>query len=190
MRDSARRGGCLNLVVLLEALQSVPKAYASAEQDRDDHGVHVVDEPGSKEVADRGGASADAYVLAVRGLAGLLERLGRRSVDEVERRASLHLDRRARVMSEDEDRCVERRVGTPRALPFRVLVPSGVAELPGTHDLGADPRIVLLDEGVVDAVATAGLPPPGGEHPLVQPIPGVTEMCVVALPLTGAEAVE
>ena len=66
----------------------------------------------------------------------------------------------------------------------------GVAELPGTHDLGADPRIVLLREGVVDAATTAGLPPPGGEHPFVQPFPGVTEMCVVALTLTGAEAVE
>jgi hypothetical protein len=152
--------------------------------------VHVVDEPGSKEVADHGGTSADAYVLAVRSLAGRLERLGRRRVEEVERRAALHLDRRARVMSEDEDRGVERRVGTPRALPLRVLVPSGVAELAGTHDLGADPGIVLLDEGVVDAAATAGLPPPGGEHPLVQPIPGVTEMCVAALTLTGAEAVE
>jgi hypothetical protein len=65
-----------------------------------------------------------------------------------------------------------------------------VAELPGAHDLDADPRIVPLDEDVVDAAATAGLPPPRGEHPLVQPIPGVTEMCVVALTLTGAKAVE
>ena len=105
-------------------------------------------------------------------------------------RAALHLDRRARLVGQDEGRCVERRVGTPRALPLRVLVPSGVAELPGTHDLGADPRIVLLGEDVVDAAATAGLPPPGGEHPFVQPIPGVTEICVVALTLTGAEAVE
>src|ERR671923_265942 len=95
-----------------------------------------------------------------------------------------------RVMGEDEDRCVERRVGTPRALPLRVLVPPGVAELPGTHDLGADPRIVPLDEGVVDAAATAGLPPPGRKHPLVQPIPGVAEMCVVALTLAGAEPVQ
>src|ERR671939_189439 len=183
MRDSAGRGDGLDLVVLLEALQPVPEAYASAEQDWDHHDVHVVDESGSKELADHGGASADPYVLAVGGLAGPLERLGRRSVDEVERRAALHLDRRARVMGEDEDRCVERRVGTPRALPLRVLVPSGVAELPGPHDLGADPRIVPLDEDVVDAAASAGPPPPGGEHPLVQPIPGVTEMCVVALTL-------
>src|SRR4051794_19158111 len=93
-------------------------------------------------------------------------------------------------MREDEDRGVERRVGTPCALPLRVLVPSGVAELPGTHDLGADPRIEQLREGVVDAAAAAGLPPPRGEQPLVQPIAGVTEMGVGALTLTGAETVE
>ena len=93
-------------------------------------------------------------------------------------------------MGQDEDRCVERRVGTPRALPLRVLLPSGRAELPGAHDLSADPRTVLLGEGVVDAAATAGLPPPGRKHPLVQPIPGVPEMCVVALTLAGAEAVQ
>src|SRR4051794_37058509 len=148
MRDSAGRGGGLDLVVLLETLQSVPESHAPAEQDRDHHRVHVVDEPGSKEFADHGGTPADAYVPAARSLAGRLERLGRRRVEEVERRAALHLDRRARVMGEDEYRCVERRVGTPRALPLRVLVPSGMAELPGTHDLGADPRIVLLVESV------------------------------------------
>jgi hypothetical protein len=70
-----------------------------------------------------------------------------------------------------------------------------MAELPGAHDLGADPGTVLPGEGVVDAAATAGrshhlAPPPGGEHPFVQPFPGVTEMCVAALTLTGAEAVE
>jgi hypothetical protein len=65
-----------------------------------------------------------------------------------------------------------------------------VAELPGTHDLGADARIVLAGEDVVDAAVAAGLPPPGGEHPFVQPIPGVTKMCVVALTLTGAETVQ
>src|SRR5215218_11476608 len=113
--------------------------------------------PGSKELADHGGTSADAYVMAARGLAGRLERLGRRSVDEVERRAAIHLDRRARVMGEDEGRGVERRVGTPPALPLRVLGPSGRAELVGTHDLGAHPRIVQPHEGVVDAAGAAGL---------------------------------
>ena len=50
MRDSAGRRGGLDLIVLLQALQSVPEAHASAKQDRDHHDVHAVDEPGSKEV--------------------------------------------------------------------------------------------------------------------------------------------
>src|SRR4051812_30131730 len=195
MRDSAGRGGGLDVVILLEALQSVPEAYASAEQDRDHHRVHVVDEPGREELANHGGTAPDAYVPAARSLARRLERLGRRGVDEVERRTALHLDRRACVMRENEDRCVERRVGTPGALPLRVLVPSGVAELPGTHDLRADPGREQLRERVVDAAGAAGpadhlAPPPGGEHPFVQPFAGVTEMCMGALTLTGAEAVE
>src|SRR5918994_840620 len=102
VRDSARRGGGLDLVVLLDALQSVPEPHAPAEQNRDHHGMHVVDEPRSKEVADHGGASAEAYVLVVRGLAGRLERLGRRRVEKVERRAALHFYRWTRVMGEDE----------------------------------------------------------------------------------------
>lgn len=69
-------------------------------------------------------------------------------------------------------------------------MPFAASELASTHDLGADPPIELLDEDVVDAGAAAGLPPLGGEHPLVQPIAGVTEMCVGALSLPGAEPIE
>jgi hypothetical protein len=65
-----------------------------------------------------------------------------------------------------------------------------MAELPCTHDLGTDPQFVLLGEGVVDAAATGGLPQPSGEHPLVQPVPGMTEMCFVGLTFAGTEAVE
>src|SRR5918994_1513074 len=117
MRDSAGRGGGLDLVVLLEALQSVPEAYASAEQDGDHYEVHVVDEPGCEEVADHRGTSANAYVLAVCRGAGRLERLGRRSVDEVECRAALPVARRAPVMGEDERWCVERRGWGPPTPP-------------------------------------------------------------------------
>jgi hypothetical protein len=50
-------------------------------------------------------------------------------------------------------------------------------------------------ESVVDAAGAAGLvdhlaPPPGGEHPFVQPLAGVAERCVEALRLAGAETVE
>jgi hypothetical protein len=54
---------------------------------------------------------------------------------------------------------------------------------------------VLTQQGVVDAAGAAGLadqlvPPPGEEHPFVQPIAGVAERCVEALPFAGAETVE
>ena len=47
----------------------------------------------------------------------------------------------------------------------------------------------------IDAATPAGLadhlaPEPGGEHPLMQLLAGVTERCVAAQTLTGAEAVE
>ena len=76
-----------------------------------------------------------------------------------------------------------------------LIVASREAELSGTHDLGADPAIVQLHESVVDAVAPASLaghlaPPLRGELPLMQLSSGVTERCLVALPFTGAEAVE
>ena len=77
MGDTAGRGDGFYPVVLLKALQSIPEPDASAEQDRDQRDVHVVDEPCGKELAYHGGAPADAYVLAICGLAGRLERLGR-----------------------------------------------------------------------------------------------------------------
>jgi len=99
------------------------------------------------------------------------------------------------VVGEDEYRRVERRLVTPPALPRRILVPPGVAELPGAHDLGADPRIVQPQDRVVDAAAAARLadhlvPPPGHQHPLVQPFAGMAERGVVAQAFAGAEPVE
>src|SRR5688500_5872055 len=76
VRHAAGRGGCLDHVVPLEALQPVPQAFAPAEQDRDHRDVHVVDEPCGDELADRGRTPADSYVLAARRLAGRRERLG------------------------------------------------------------------------------------------------------------------
>jgi hypothetical protein len=49
---------------------------------------------------------------------------------------------------------------------------------------------VLPRKDVVHAATTAGLPPPRGKQPFVQPLAGVAERCVVALTFAGAEAVE
>jgi hypothetical protein len=70
-----------------------------------------------------------------------------------------------------------------------------VAELVRPHYLGADPWCEQLREGVVDAAAAAGpadhlVPPPGGEHPFVQPFAGVAERCVARLTFAGSETVE
>ena len=53
------------------------------------------------------------------------------------------------------------------------------------------PEVVRRDRSIVRLrVADHLAPPSGRDHPFVQPFPGVTEMCVGALALTGAEAVE
>jgi hypothetical protein len=122
--------------------------------------------------------------------AGGLERLGRGGVEEVERGAALHLDRGPWAVSEHEGRCVERRVRAPPALPVRVVLPAGRAELVGAHDLGADAVTVALGEGVVDAGGSAGIPEPGTEHPLVQPLARVAERGIGGLRLAGGESVE
>jgi hypothetical protein len=71
-QDSARRGCGLHLVVLLEALKSAPETHASTEEDWNYDDMHAVDEPGSKELTARRGASAEAHVLTGRGLSASL----------------------------------------------------------------------------------------------------------------------
>src|SRR3954467_11416831 len=190
VRDAAGRGDRLDVVGILEGLQAVPDADAAAEHDRDLDEMHVVDEPGGEEVAYDGGAAADPDVLAIGSFAGGLERLGRGGVEELERGAALHPDRGPRAVSEHEGRCVERRVRAPPALPIRVVLPAGRAELVGTHDLGADAVTVALGEGVVDAGGSARVPEPGTEHPLVQTLSRMTERRLGRLRFAGGEAVE
>src|SRR5262245_15462685 len=152
--------------------------------------MRVVDEPDGEEVAYDGGAAADPDVLAIGCFAGGLERLGRGGVEEVERGAALHLDRGRGAVGEHEGRRVEWRVRAPPALPVRVVLPAGRAELVGTHDLGADAVTVALGEGVVDSGGSGRVPKPGSEHPLVQTLARVAERCISGLRLAGGEAVE
>ena len=74
-------------------------------------------------------------------------------------------------------------------------MPPGRSELSGTHDLGADPRVVQPKERIVDAAAAAGLadhlvPPSRAEHPLVQPFARVAEGLLEGQPFAGPEPVE
>ena len=81
--------------------------------------------------------------------------------------------------------------------PFHVgiLVPAGIPELAGAHDLRSDPGIVQSQECVVDPAAAARLahelaPPASGEHPLVKSFTGMAERRLAAQALAGAEAIE
>src|SRR3954449_6129529 len=142
--------------------------------------MQMVDEPGGEEVTDDGGTATDPDVLALDRVTGGVQGLGGRGVEEVERRAALHLDRGTRAMGENEGQRMERRGGGPPSLVVGVVLPSRRTELPRPHDLGADAGKELLGKGVVGAAASAVLaehrvPVPGGEHPLVQPMAGMAE---------------
>jgi len=56
------------------AFKSVPESLASSENDRHEGEVHVVDEVGGEELADRGRSATDADVEPARGVAGDGER--------------------------------------------------------------------------------------------------------------------
>ena len=47
---------------LLESFETVPESFAPAEKDRDKNDVHLVDQVGLEEPADRGDASTDSHV--------------------------------------------------------------------------------------------------------------------------------
>ena len=106
-------------------------------------------------------------------------------------RAPAHIDRRPRLVRQDEDRRVERRVVAPGAPELRFILPAGMPELPGTHYLRPDTGDVPLRERVVRAEAAA-VPLPGvrSEHPLVQPFTGMSERGFGSLTVPGPETVQ
>ena len=159
-----------------------------------------VDQFGGKEVADHRRAAADAHVEVASCVPGEVERRLRAGVDEVEHRAALHLDRRAGVVREHEHRRVERRVRPPPAAPLVVGPDIGPraglrAELAAAHDLGTEAMAMALGERVVDPRRSTGTaehraPEPGGEHPLVETMAGVTERRLERDAVAGPEPVQ
>ena len=152
--------------------------------------------PAAMNCARRGRAPADADVLTGGSVPRHLECIRWRGVEEVERRTTLHLQRRALTMGQDVRRRVERRVVAPPPAPLRIVLPARRAELARAHDLRTDPGSVLDGHRVIDPLGTARLAEeftaaePGGEHPLVEPMPGMAERRVEGLPLAGGEPVE
>lgn len=196
MGDGTGCGHRLDREARLEALEAVPQSLAAAEHDRYQNEVHVVDQVGFEELAHGRRAAADAYVEPARGFAGGGERCGRAGVDEVKARATLHLDRWARMVGQHEHRRMEGRVLAPPAPPLFVGPRSVLrAELAAAHDLCADARVPAPGEGVIRTEASAGFAlhlAEGArlEEPLVQAHAGMSERSVEGLPVTRAVTVE
>src|SRR3546814_5961127 len=78
--------------------------------------MHLVDEIGFEILPDRRDAAANPDVAAARCLSRALQRLMDAAGHEVEGRAAVHLQRRARMVGEDEDwDMIGRRLAPPRS---------------------------------------------------------------------------
>ena len=74
--------------VVVEVGGCVPEAHASAECDRGDDDMHVVNEVGVEERSDGGRSTADSNVKAIRSLFGACDGLVWSGVEEMERRVA------------------------------------------------------------------------------------------------------
>src|SRR6476659_5132346 len=102
--------------------------------------------------------------------------------------AALHLERWTRMVGNDKDRHMVRRIGAPPALPLMVRPPP--AHRP-EHIAAHDPGAEILERACCEVVVDAGRPAispvdvplegAGWNKPLVQLFPAATQRLVTAL---------
>src|SRR6478752_6556260 len=121
------------------AVRALPQRHSAPEGDGHDHEVHEVDQSGLEELANRGRPASDTDVEAAGGLLCTLQHVLRCSVHEVKARSVAELDGRMGVVAHDEHRCPKGGLVTPPSAPAVVGPLTDLrAELPTSHDLGAD----------------------------------------------------
>lgn len=112
MDDPARTRDALEVKTVGQFLWSFPQSLTAADLDRRDGHGHLIDQICLEELADSGDPTPDPHVPAVGCLEGNGERLVWGRVEEVKRGVALG-ERWSRVMGQDEDWRVERRLVTP-----------------------------------------------------------------------------
>src|SRR5215204_7539504 len=127
-------------------------------------------------------------MLTASGRPGLVQRHLDPVGDEMEDGAALHLQRRARMVGQDEDRHVVRRIGTPPPLPL--IVRPRPAYRP-EHVAAHDPCAEILERACREVVVDAGRPAispldlplkgAGWKEPLVQLFAAAAQRLVWAL---------
>src|SRR5579859_275695 len=196
MRYAARGTDRLHVKALFELLEPVPETLAASKDHRHDHDVQVVDEIRGEELPDGRGSSADADVKSIGCSPSRLKGCIRGGVDEVECRATGHLDRGTGVMGQYEHRGVEGRVVSPPAPPLLIDPRATLgSKLVPSHDLGPDARRPLAGEGVIDPSTSTrfALHLAKGsrrKEPLVEPHSSVSEGCFEVLTIAGTISVE
>src|SRR6266568_9248975 len=157
--------------------------------------IELVEKAGAKVLLHRMSAARDIDIPVAGGRPRLPQRRFESIGHKVERRATLHREGFARVMGEDKDRNVVRRVVAPPAGP--ALVPRAVAapEHLAANDVGADIREETADNCRVFCVGAAFLTmllPPARrlEHPLVQAHAAFPDRVLQALVWPSDETVE
>src|SRR5262249_7189316 len=98
-------------------IDAVQEMLPGSEQDRAHDQMQLVDQARAQILPYRGYTAAYADITPARGGACLLESGMKAFRHKPKLRTSCHLERRSRVMSEDEDRRVIRRLLAPPALP-------------------------------------------------------------------------
>src|ERR1700728_2457899 len=127
------------------------QSLSSAQQDRRDSDVHLIDEAQTKILLEGLRSAANAHIHSVGCVVRSVKRLVNTARDEVECRSAFHLDGRARVMSQDESWNVMGWVVPPPAFPAHVGPGTAnrsehvSSENPGANILEAPRSEVIVD---------------------------------------------
>src|SRR3989442_52724 len=169
---------------------------ATAQQDRRDRDVHLVDEPRREILSHRGGASAELDIEVARGLPGAPERFLNSAGDEMKDGPAFHRDRFARVVRQHEHRHVIRRgFSPPPPPPGAGPRPPPRARNSFAHDIRTDAFPETLGKIVVGTRRPARLPvhlakPARADVPAVQLLTTHAEWVLQSLAGAGAVPVE
>jgi len=174
MRGVLRRNVLGALIAEFVHVETGKKLFTGAQQRRSNREVHFIDKAGTEILLYRGDSTAEPNVFPVGGFGRPLEDGVNAIGDEVEDRAAIHDHRVARMVRQNKNGRVVRRIISPPASP--AFVGPGSPNRPehvAAHDPGPDVteasrRKIVVDAGRAAFTSEHLLERTGGEGPFVQ----------------------
>ena len=180
----------------LQEIKSSEETLAAAQDNRRNGNMQLVNQPSLKILPDRRRPATETHVQSVSRLPGALQGGVDAIGDEMKGRAALHLDRRARMMGENEYLCVIRRVVTPPALPF-VIRPCAAnrsehitPQNPRTDSVQPAFRKIVVNTRRTVAIAVEFLESARRKEPLVEVAATNAQRIVEVLVRTGPKPIK